>query len=146
MARTVSDNQGDFARRFQSCIPGLLVILVVCLLAGLVLGARGFDRHGTIGLVAAVISGSLCFTAASSALVVTVASAGTSNATSGTLLGVFLRTAIPFFMAILLVQVSSPLADAGLFGMVLINYLIVLAVETVLAVRLVQAHTSTVVH
>ena len=49
-----------------------------------------------------------------------------------------LRTALPFFVTIFMVQANQPLADAGLFGMVLINYLVVLSVESAMAVRMIQ--------
>ncbi len=64
--------------------------------------------------------------------------AGTINALTGTLVSMVVRTAVPFFVTILLVQTVKPLADTGLFAMVLINYLAVLAVESVLAVRMIQ--------
>lgn len=105
------------------------------------LGYFGFQEHGGDGLNAALLAGAICFGSASAALVVTAMTAGSPNALAGSFLGIFLRTALPFFVSILLVQASKPLADAGLFGMVLISYLVVLAVETVLAVRIVQAHS-----
>ena len=70
---------------------------------------------------------------------------GTSQAMNGTFLGILLRTMVPFFVSIFLVQASKPLADTGLFGMVLISYFVVLAVETVLAIRIVKSYSPTVV-
>lgn len=98
-----------------------------------------------MGLAAAALAGLVCLVSACAALLVTSWSTSTPNAATGILLGIFLRTVIPFFVSILLVQGFKPLADAGLFGMVLINYFVVLAVETVLVVRIVQAQSSTLV-
>jgi hypothetical protein len=92
-----------------------------------------------------VVAGLLCFAAASAALIVAALTANTPNALTGILLGIVLRTAAPLLLSILLTQAFSPLADAGLLGMVLVNYLVVLTAETLLAVRLVNAHSSTVV-
>ena len=77
-------------------------------------------------------------------LLVTGLTAGTRNAVNGTFLGIFLRTGVPFLLSILLTQASSPLAEAGLFGMVLLNFLVMLTAETLVVVRLVQIHTATV--
>lgn len=90
---------------------------------------------------AAMLAGLVCFVPASLALLVTGMAAGTPNSLNGTLFGVLLRTCLPFLLVILLTNASRPLVEVGLFGMVLTNYLVVLAVETVLAVRLVQTHT-----
>ncbi len=101
-----------------------------------------FSRHGWVGLVAAGLSGLICLLPACLALYVTATTAGSPNALAGTFFGIFLRTVVPFAVSLMLVQISKPLADAGLFGLVLINYLVVLAVETFLAVRIVQSGRS----
>jgi hypothetical protein len=101
-------------------------------------GCFGFERHGWWGLAAAAVAGLVCFVSATASFLVTALTAGTPNALSGTLFGIFLRTMIPFLVTILLVQSVAPLAEAGLFGMVVITYLVVLAVETTLVVRVVR--------
>ena len=117
------------------------VVAAVCCGDDFVAWILRFSRAWWRRLNAALLAGAICFGSASAALVVTAMTAGSPNALAGSFLGIFLRTALPFFVSILLVQASKPLADAGLFGMVLISYLVVLAVETVLAVRIVQAHS-----
>ena len=129
----------------RQCGFAVLALFAVVAFVFLFTGYFGYSQHGIDGLVTAMAAGLLCFAAASAALVVTALSTNTPNALSGVLLGIVLRTAVPFLMSILLMQAFKPLADAGLLGMVLINYLVVLAAETVLAVRIVQAHSSTVV-
>lgn len=108
------------------------LVLLVCV------GWFASNRHGTTGLLAAAIATGVCLVSAILALQAVAVTAGTNNAVSGTLLSMVMRSAIPFFSAILLCQLSPPLADAGLFGMVLVIYLIVLLVETTVAVRLVN--------
>lgn len=119
------------------------LLLVACLLL-IALGCFAYPRHGMMGLATAVVSVLVCLVPSGGALFLTGLTAGTSNAINGIFLGVFLRTAIPFLLSILLTQAISPLADAGLFGMVLINFLVMLTVETVLVVRIVQAHAPSV--
>ena len=120
-------------------------LLLVSLLVFAAVACFSFPRHGNVGVLASAVASFLCFVSAATALFVTGMTAGTPNALSASLLGILLRTMVPFFVCILLNQAFSPLADAGLFGMVLVNYFVVLAVETALAVRIVQAHSSTVV-
>jgi hypothetical protein len=122
----------------------MLWLLLVAVLMFAALSIFAFPRHGNIGLVAAAVSVLVCLLPACAALLVTGLWAGTPNAINGIFLGVFLRTAVPLLLALLLTQAISPLADAGLFAMVLVNFLVMLTVETILVVRIVQTHTSTV--
>ena len=137
----MTHKQTDYSRRLRSSIPAIGCLLLLGFGLLIPIGAYGFTTHGYVGLLAAVIAMLVCCLPAIAAIVVTAFTAATPNALSGTLFGMFLRTAIPFFVSILLVQAFKPLADAGLFGMVLISYLVVLAAETVLAVRVVQANS-----
>lgn len=141
----VNDSQFDSGRRLKACCIGMSWLLLVAVLVFAAVACFSFARHGNIGVLAAAVASLLCFVSAAAALFVTGMMTGTPNALTGSLLGILLRTMVPFFISILLVQAFRPLADAGLFGMVLVNYFVVLAVETVLAVRIVQAHSSTVV-
>jgi hypothetical protein len=144
-ASVVIDSREDSGRRFKACCAGMFWLLLVAVLVFIAVACFSFSRHGNVGVLAAAVASFICFASAAAALFVTGMVTGTPNALTGSLLGILLRTMVPFFVCILLVQTSRPLADAGLFGMVLVNYFVVLAVETVLAVRIVQAHSSTVV-
>ena len=141
----VANPADDFAARMRCTWQGILVLIVVVLLVWLGTGYFGYSKFGTAGVITAGVAGLLCFAAASAALIVAALTANTPNALSGILLGIFLRTAAPLLLTILLMQAFKPLADTGLMGMVLVNYLVVLAAETLLAVRIVQANSSTVV-
>lgn len=140
----VNDTKMGSSRRLRSCFSAVLVLLATVVAMTCVVGVFGSSRHGSIGWVAAGVAGLLCFVSSAAALLATGMLAGTPNAMSGVLVGMVLRTGVPFFVSFLLVRTSKPLADAGLLGMVLISYLVVLAVETLLAVRIVQAHSPTV--
>lgn len=120
----------------------MLWLLLVSALLFLACVAYAYSAHGVNAVLAALLASLACLVGAWCSLLCVGMTTGTANALSGTLLSIFLRTGFPFFVAILIVQASKPLADAGLFAMVLFNYLVVLAVETVLAVRIVQANSS----
>lgn len=141
----MSVSHKDSSRRIRSCVTASVVLLLVIAIVSSVVGYFAFQRHGSDGLMAACLAGGLCFVASTAALIVTAMTTGTPNALSGIFLGIIMRTAIPFLVSILLMQASKPLADAGLLGMVLINYLVALTVESVLAVRIVQTYSQTVV-
>ena len=116
----------------------MLWILAAQFALSIAIGAYGYSTYGTQGIATTASAALICFVPASLALYSVAMTAGTINALTGTLVSMVVRTAVPFFVTILLVQTVKPLADTGLFAMVLINYLAVLAVESVLAVRMIQ--------
>ena len=116
----------------------MLWILAAQIALSVAIGAYGYSAYGTQGILTTAIAALICFIPASLALYSVAMTAGTINALTGTLVSMVVRTAVPFFVTILLVQTVKPLADTGLFAMVLINYLAVLVVESVLAVRMIQ--------
>jgi hypothetical protein len=54
---------------------------------------------------------------------------------SATLLGMLFRMGLPLVTGVVLTRAGGPLADAGLFGMIMVFYLVGLVVETTLSVR-----------
>ena len=140
-----ANQQSDYGQRLAVAARAVVWVVVVQLfvLGGTIWFASG--RHGGVGVIAAVTAALICLVPSILALMSVALTAGTENSLSGVLFSMLLRTVLPFFVTILLVQVNRPLADAGLFGMVLINYLVVLAVESALAVRMIQMHAPTAV-
>lgn len=120
----------------------MLWLLLAVTVVFLCVSCFSYPRLGWLGVLAAGVSGLVCWLAASAALFATTFTAGSPHALSGTFLSIMLRTAVPFLVSLILIQTSKPLADAGLFGMMVLNYLVVLAVETFLAVRVIQAGQS----
>lgn len=119
---------------------GRLVLLgLVMLIAGVGLSLVAYERSGGVGARAAVLAVLITGVPACVALAVTARFAGTMNALSGVLGGILIRTVVPLgFVAV--VSTSSPgLAKAGLFGMTVVSYLLLLAVETWLAVGILNA-------
>lgn len=133
--------QTDYSRRLRSSVPAIGWLLLLGGVLVVAVGGYGFSVRGSVGLVAAVVAALICCLPSIAAVVVTAVTAATPNALSGTLVGMFLRSVVPLVASVFLVQAFKPLADAGLFGMVLISYLVVLSAETFLAVRVVQANS-----
>ena len=136
----VSVSQDGLALRVKSCFKSMVWLLLVSLGAFAACAAFAFPRHGWSGVTAAALATLIVGCSAAAALWSTGITVGTPKAMQGMFLGVFLRTVVPFLLSILMTQAFSPLADAGLFGMVLINFLVMLTVETFLVVRIVQTH------
>jgi FtsH-binding integral membrane protein len=135
---TVSHNQLEMKQRTRHCTTSVLWLMLAQLFVTGLMCAYGYSSHGSACITAATLAAVVCFVPAVAALVVVAMTAGTPNSLSGTLLSVGVRSAAPLFAVIFLPQLSEPLADAGVLGMVLVNYLVVLAVESLLAVRMVQ--------
>ena len=96
----------------------------------------GYQRYGTTGLATAGIAAAICFFSGALALVVTGRSIG-SNSPVGLLFSMLIRTGIPLAAGLVLSSNFEILRNAGVFGMILVYYLITLSVETTLAVRLI---------
>ena len=88
--------------------------------------------------MAAGLSVGLCVSMGIVSLIVVGLTNGTPNALPGLFLGIFLRTIVPMLLSLLVVNFSPPLANAGLMGMVLIAFLLVLLFETYFSVRIVK--------
>ena len=91
-------------------------------------------RTGTQGVAAAAVATVVCWLASTAALVVTSLFRG-SRAVVGILVAMSLRTGVPLIMAILLAKSSRWLAEGGVFGAIVIFYLLTLIVETLLSLR-----------
>jgi hypothetical protein len=89
-------------------------------------------RHGVSGLTALGVAAGVCWVAATAALLVTVWLR--AHVVSGMLLAMPLRMGLPLLVGVALDSRGGPLADAGVFGWIVVFYLVVLAVETPLAV------------
>lgn len=77
------------------------------------------------------------------ALILVYRTVGTPQAVSGLLLGILLRTILPLVAVAVLSGIWPDLTKAGLFGKTVIAYLVMLSVETWLAVGIVAAARQT---
>jgi hypothetical protein len=94
-------------------------------------------QHGEDGVKAAALAAGICWVGAMIALLlVGLFRASHNQMVSATLLGMFFRMGLPLMTGLMLTRAGGPLAEAGLFGMILVFYLVGLLVETILSVRL----------
>ena len=107
-------------------------------LAAACIAAFAFERHGSDGVFAAALAAFVCWISAAAALVITVQTSGGPQAVTGLFLSIIVRTFPPLVIGVASTAVHGRLADAGLFGFIVILYLIALFVETCVAVKLVS--------
>jgi hypothetical protein len=100
------------------------------------LAAWGYAASGLLGVAAACIAVALCGTTAAGALWIASNTSGKPTALHGLLVSIALRTAVPLAIGAILHFRVAALGEANLLVMVLVAYLAGLAVETVLALRL----------
>lgn len=97
--------------------------------------------HGSWGVIAAAVALGVCWFGATAALLVVNF---TRHAPTAGLLGsIFFRMGLPLVVGVWLNSLNGPLAQAGVFGMILVYYLIALAVETVLSLRVASIPAKT---
>ena len=93
----------------------------------------GNATYGSWGLVSAGVALGVCWFGATAALLVVNF---TRHAPTHGLLGsIFFRMGLPLVVGVWLNSQNGLLAQTGVFGMILVYYLIALAVETVLSLR-----------
>ena len=98
----------------------------------------GERQFGEGARSAAMVAGAICWPGVVSALVVTLFFRG-QQAVAGMMLGMLVRLTPPLGLAWLAISLRMPLADAGLAELIVVYYLIALAVEITLSVRLLNA-------
>ena len=98
----------------------------------------GFRAHGEAGVLAAVVAAVVCLGAGLVALIFLASFRKPQQAFTGVGLAMLFRMAIPMATGAVLTKLGGPLAQAGVFGMIVGFYLVGLLVETLLAVRMVS--------
>jgi hypothetical protein len=99
----------------------------------------GYWRSGYSGLGASAVAGGVCWMAALMSLLLMCVLRGSPYLLHAFLLGMLFRMGLPLAVGVALSRSGSPLADAGIFGMMVVYYLLGLFVETLLSVRLVPS-------
>ena len=129
-----SDSPKVTPHDFWPCLWMLLGVLGVFPL----FAAYGYTRFELLGVFSAATAATVVLLGMEVALVLTILFRETDFKIPSVLLGTFFRTGIPLVFGMLMHTAGGPLAEAGLFGMILVYYLLTLAVETILAVQLVS--------
>ncbi len=117
-----------------------MILFTAAILAGVsVVVAQGaFEKHGTSGATASYVAAGLCWVTSTVALVVVFGFRKNSASVSGLLVSIIIRTLGPLCLGHALGRMFPDLAEAGLFGFVVIHYLVSLLLETVFAVRILS--------
>lgn len=98
----------------------------------------GWIDSGMLGIQAALLAVGICLFSALAALLLAIIAQGSPMMLHATLAGIFFRTGFPIICGMLLYWKGGPLVEAGMFGMILACYLIMLAGETILAVLIIS--------
>jgi hypothetical protein len=121
---------------------GCAILLVVVIVSFPFVGWVSYLRYGMPGVAASAVAACVCGSAAIMALVFTIVTRNTPNAVAGLFFSIFLRTCVPLLAAVILSNSGGFLAESGIFGQIVVFYLLLLPVETVLAVRLMNRNTE----
>jgi hypothetical protein len=104
----------------------------------------GYARSGLVGVAAATIAASVCWLSACLALVSVFVGQRLDAGIQGILAGMLFRMGLPLAVAMAFKYNSPPLAEAGIFWMILGLYLVALVVETLLSLRFVPKNVRVV--
>lgn len=114
------------------------------LACGGLLAWQGWVADAEPGVWAAVAATVVCWLSATIALVVSSLLAGTPQAFHGLLASILLRTMVPLAVAVFLQEKVPYLANAGVFGKIVVAYLVALTVESLLATWMVRPNLGPV--
>jgi len=122
----------------RSCLALTAVVLLALLLVGAVVGTT----RGVNGVLAASTAAAICWVGSTIALLIAGYSSRSNQAAQGHLLGMFFRLGLPLGGGMLLQKTGGPLAEAGVFGLIVVFYLITLVAETLLSLRFIKHSKS----
>lgn len=118
----------------RSCVWLTAVVLV----ALLIIGATIAFTRGREALVAASVAAAVCWLGGTTALLIAGGLARSGKAVHGHLIGMFFRLGLPLVVGVVLQGQQGALAQAGVFGFIVVFYLITLVGETFLSLRLIK--------
>lgn len=120
-------------------------ILVAVLVVGAVIAGYFMQqKQGEAGLIATICATAICVVSGVGALVLTGYGTSQKDGLSYTLGSILIRTGIPLGSAVVVTDTQPYLKEAGFFGIIVVLYLLTLALETLLSVRLVKKQTKPV--
>lgn len=120
-------------------VVGLLFVFGASLSCCAVVAGRWY---GWTGVIAAGVAVVVVGTAQIAALVFLAVARQPQAAVQAALGATLLRMLMTFPVGLLLTHLNRSLADSGLFGMIVFNYLVGLLFETIFVVRLVENSSS----
>lgn len=96
------------------------------------------STRGTNGVLAASAAAGICWFGSTVALLLAGYTSRSNQGVQGHLLGMFFRLGLPLIAGMMLQKAGGPLAEAGVFGLIVVFYLITLVAETVLSLRFIK--------
>ncbi len=120
-----------------------LVSLLACMWMSRTLGPQAYVA-GAVAMVVVGIAASLAllFTFLQSRPVNTrplnQGNANQGNAVSGVLLAMLIRLGLPMAVMLVMQQMQSPLLEAGFLGLLILNYLVALPLETLMSLKFLR--------
>jgi hypothetical protein len=144
-ARTAR-SRADFAGKLISTVAkAAKYILVLAVALAAVSAAAGFVAARTYGngaYVASAVAAVLNWVAGSIALATVAALRHTNARTQSVLLAMAVRMALPLAALVFFSRTQHPLVADGVGGLIVVHYLVGLAIETLMSVRLSAGETS----
>lgn len=132
-----SDNSPTLRLLSQLWRPALALISAVALPTPII-AWYAQTHYGEHGIQALLLAAILCGGSSLAALILIVMYKQTPYQLHAALAGIGLRTGLPLMIGVFFKQAGGPLAEAGVFGMIMVYYLTTLLAETILAARLIQ--------
>lgn len=126
----------QISQRPPSLMLACLLLAVAAAVAVAAVGFVAYQQQGLTGLQAAVVAGVVCWLSATAALLLAGSLRNTPHAVSGILGGTLLRLLPPLAAAGLCSVAAPAISQAGLFGYMVLFFLVMLVVETLLLVWL----------
>ena len=121
-------------------VPAACSVLVLAIaLAGALGGSIAHERQGVMGSAAVAVAALTCGLSGVAALALAGAFSGTRWGVHGILAAGFVRFFLPLVVVTASTAVQGPLSRAGLFGYMVIFFLIALVVETLLLVGVLRS-------
>lgn len=131
-----ANRQSNSHRSLQSLAASCALLAIAIVPAGLLAGRLVAGSFDSRALFAAGVAVGVCWLAGALAISATYFGNRSRLPVQGLLLGMLLRMALPLIAGIVLQQTGGPLAEAGVFSMIVGVYLWGLVVETILSLRM----------
>ena len=137
MSGSATDWSGWAARRPPLSVPAACAWLAGAVAAAFPLvGMAAAEQYGTPAWLAAAVAAATCWFAWTLVLIATGLTTGPLRGFYAMLYGVLFGFAIPFGTGLVLSRRAPALAEAGVFGLVVVFYLVTLSAGAWLSVRL----------
>ena len=123
--------------RLGSCVSMLSAAMLVCFVPVAVIG---YALHGQSAVFASAVAATVCWSGAGLALIATAkfGRQGANAPLATVLFGMAFNGALPFLVGLVLSRSGGALAEAGVFGLIVIFLQCALVIETLLALCLIK--------